>query len=165
MRSYPGCWVLPGGGVDPGEPLAAAAAREVAEETGLEVAAASLRLVALWESAFPLCPDTFVAAGHSLKVHTLMAAFACRVEGEQPPLCLQPQEVDLAVWLSAEDVAALLESRLSGRRRAAGGEEVEAERLCGVYPNGLSPPEGLGLAHHFILTRWLEERGGGAAML
>ncbi len=35
-------WVLPGGGVDPGEPLAVAATREVAEETGLLLSPADL---------------------------------------------------------------------------------------------------------------------------
>ena len=39
MRTYPGCWVLPGGGVDAGEPLAAVEARLDAEEqdTGINV--------------------------------------------------------------------------------------------------------------------------------
>lgn len=37
---YAGCWSLPGGHVDPGETAEAAARRELAEETGVEVALA-----------------------------------------------------------------------------------------------------------------------------
>lgn len=38
---YAGNWLLPGGGVEPGESLAAAAVRETAEETGCHVSACS----------------------------------------------------------------------------------------------------------------------------
>lgn len=169
MRSYPGCWVLPGGGVDAGEALAAAAAREVWEETGLRCAPHGP--VAVWESAFPLTPATFAEAGGHLRVHTLMVAFAARVAGVRPPLRLQPAEVDVATWVAPAQLAALLDGSMEHAHAAAvlqgGGSDVDgavpaqaeavaAAQLRGVYPNELSPPEGLGLAHHYTLTVWLD---------
>ena len=50
MRTFPGCWVLPGGSVDPGESTLAAALRELQEETGLLPAEpSSAQPFALWE--------------------------------------------------------------------------------------------------------------------
>lgn len=45
---FAGCWALPGGFVDAGEPLEGAAVRELAEETGLVLDRADLRQVAAY---------------------------------------------------------------------------------------------------------------------
>jgi 8-oxo-dGTP pyrophosphatase MutT (NUDIX family) len=159
MRSYPGCWVLPGGAVDPGETVAAAAAREVAEETSLVVSPGALRPLACWESAFPLSPAGFAAA-RGLKAHVLMAAFVAAVPEAAPAVKCNPEEVDIACWVGADDIAPLLDGTLATSHTnccstSAGSGGIGAAQLVGVYPNDLTPPEGLGLAHHFVLHTWL----------
>ena len=158
MRSYPGCWVLPGGAVDPGETLADAAAREVAEETSLVVSPGALRPLACWESAFPLSPAGFAAA-RGLKAHVLMTAFVAAISEAAPTVKCNPEEVDSACWVAASDIALLLDGSLATSHtdccsKSAGGG-IGSAQLVGVYPNDLSPPEGLGLAHHFVLHTWL----------
>ncbi|WP_225794766.1 NUDIX domain-containing protein [Streptomyces aculeolatus] len=52
-RGHPphkGAWALPGGHVDTGETSRAAAARELAEETGVKVAPAHLHQIGVWDA-------------------------------------------------------------------------------------------------------------------
>lgn len=47
---HQGSWALPGGHVDLGETSRAAAARELAEETGVQVTGAHLRQIGVWDA-------------------------------------------------------------------------------------------------------------------
>ena len=65
------------------------------------------------------------------------------------------------MWLPPAALKELLEFRLEAPTAAAAVTgatppmaQVAAPQLLGVYPNPIN--EGLGLAHHFVLGRWLE---------
>ena len=118
MRSFPRCWVMPGGAVDRGESIVAAAVRELAEETGLSPARSaeaggatgeSPAFLAGWESCYPTCQERWAAAvsdGEGTRHHLVMfVVVRCRSDVE---LRLQPSECDAAVWLPLAHVDALL---------------------------------------------------------
>ena len=159
MRSFPGAWVLPGGGVDPYERLEEAVAREVLEETGLSLNSMAIHPLCLWESVYPTipCPDV------PIRAHHLVAYFLCGAVGgnrkgqhEELDLNLQDEEVDCAVWLTPEEVEYVIEkSRQQGRsgKYGAGGQhldrqersvtaymangtevDIPLDRLVGIYP-------------------------------
>lgn len=64
-ESRPGDWDLPGGGMESGEDPAAAAAREISEEAGLDVKPENLRLV---------YAATGIATGRAVSVNRLVYA-------------------------------------------------------------------------------------------
>ncbi len=106
MRTFPGVWVPPGGGVEPGETdLVTAAIRELEEETGIRLSkhetVSKPFVLGLWESVYP----PFLNWG-SPRRHHVVVYFAVPVSATSKELDsrikLQPEEVDASAWLTQE---------------------------------------------------------------
>ncbi|WP_028134935.1 NUDIX hydrolase [Bradyrhizobium japonicum] len=94
-----GFYSLPGGRVEFGESLHQALSREVAEETGLDIAIVGL---AGWREVLPAAPG----AGHYL-----IMSFAARWVAKEPVL---NDELDDYRWLAPDALASLDGLRLTG---------------------------------------------------
>jgi 8-oxo-dGTP diphosphatase len=90
-------WSWPKGKLEGGEPAPAAAVREVAEETGLEVALG----VPLPSARYPLGADTTKHVSY----------WAAHVPGASHPAPPRPEEVDRTEWVSPEEAGARLTRR------------------------------------------------------
>jgi len=99
---YDGMWVFPGGHVDGGEGLAAAAMREVVEETGVEVLPGTLRPLAVWEGTVSSKQRQFCVVFFAGDVSA----------GAEDPaqLQLQAHEVHRAAWVPRELLPRLLDT-------------------------------------------------------
>ncbi|MEV4313195.1 NUDIX hydrolase [Actinocrispum sp. NPDC049592] len=89
-----GRWELPGGTVEPGEPPADTAVREIAEETGLRVRILSERDALSW-------PDV---TGRPLRIH---ARIYNVTEDSPAPVTLNPGEHSDFAWLTPAEASSL----------------------------------------------------------
>ena len=112
MRTYPNAWVLPGGQIDPGETPREAAARELQEETGLQVDPAALELIGVWQAQVP----------HRLRQY-LMLIFKAKIPdrvggGREQSIVLQESEASAASWIDSGTARRLVEKSAKDIKRA-----------------------------------------------
>ena len=169
MRTFPRCWVFPGGDVDEGEALTAAARRELQEETGLEVSSDSLKLLCIWESVFPTssasCLEMGQVKGHAVTVFVETLVGQDSVQN----VVLQASECSAYTWVPLGQLinwhskdkpppATLAWIMLPGWKMSPAEtlepHKISAIQLQGIYPNLLG--EGIGQGHLYALAKLAE---------
>lgn len=105
MRTFPGVWVPPGGGIDWDETLIGAGIRELLEETGLSIESEIKRsqVLCLWESVYPPMLTLGEPKRHHLVIYHYIQVASSKSELSKR-VQLDPNEVDACAWLNERQI-------------------------------------------------------------
>jgi len=165
---FPKVWVVPGGHVDPGEDIETACLRELREEVGIAVKRVGghtwvyrnkkvlLKPLTMFESCY-FEGDTFTLpkAQHLIVTFHLFLPYPAH----EIEVTLDQNEIDMAVWITEEDLAAIrgaLDGELDGLISDSEGKIVNFSQLAGIAPNDLG--EGMGRAASLALDEVLRHK-------
>lgn len=169
MRTFPGVWVPPGGGIDEGENLIQTALRELCEETGLfiETEIKSWHVLCLWESVYPPVLTMGSPKRHHIVVYLHILSKASHL-ALQKRLQLDPNEVDAAAWIDKTQVDFIVNDKQNNEDikktfvmtvMEKGKQEVTEHplsALSGVSETGEGlNAERISTGTQFALSRWL----------
>ncbi|CAF4084414.1 unnamed protein product [Rotaria magnacalcarata] len=109
LRTYPSCWVCPGGGIEQDETIEQAGIRELFEEVGIEVNKNELetsKILALWESSFPVDLNHGLPRRHHIVIYLHVESSRA---SDEIAVKIDPSEVDAYAWLSYEQIENIYE--------------------------------------------------------